>query len=916
MNMGIILLCIALIIAKLTLSLAVSWEHKIIVDGENGTDNNSCLQDDTLSHCATLNMALKGLRYNSTVIYIGPGTYTMEHGNETSITGKDQIAIIGRGKENTVINCSLSAGLEIVASSNVTIESVSFQFCGKNYFLGVEFVIDADNTIVTNVGFQAALSINYCSSVMLFDVSIQYSNGTGLLLVCVQGVLIIEKCLVHDNRASVILSSYDVFLNGGGIIFIEDNHCLSSNTYHLIYESIITSNDFKTYTRPYFRVLQHCLSNIGGGITFIYKYTASYTVIDACLIANNTRGLSIHGSFLSINITNTSIYMNQNESNLEIFPQDSSLNFFNVNMANDLVLHFHSLEDITIANSPGEYSVITDSFHFNVTHLNSNSYGHFPLLLKQTVCTINEDFGTWGRCFNEVIEKTRQCPITYSYCGVAGCSCEQNHTGRLCGECKDGYSVSISSKYLSCVPCHETRAIAEGWANLIGLEFVPVTVMVAVIAIFNVNLNQGSLNGYVFFCQILTIAFPSMSYPAWLVSNHDSNFHSFDLFLTPLRMWNLDFTNIPLYSICISKSTSPLGALSFWYLIALYPYFLLVLLYACITLYGKGYRCVVYVVRPFHCLLARLWQMFDIHPSLTHIIASVYTLCFTQLAATSLKILHPTWYEDESGRYHAVFFYDGTQPYFSGWHGLACTFAVLVLVFLITVTMYLFVNPFMRFQQCLNRIKFKKDFLISMTDNFTGQYKDGTHHNSRDYRYFAGLYFVLRLVVMMYYYIPPDDVTIVLVACLELALCVLTASAIIIFRPYKRNIHNFNEMILLIVLGTFSLCHVYPIPKDTETHFWIIHLVLPVTYFIVVMVVIPYCLLWIVRKLRCAYRYFSAFQMRAIQNGNYGSNIEVPKQQDEENLLADQPRSHGDNENYIPNVVADNAHTRIMKMTN
>ena len=47
-------------------ALAVSWEQKIFVDSNNGTDSEFCLK----WTCATYNMALKGLKYNSVVIYI------------------------------------------------------------------------------------------------------------------------------------------------------------------------------------------------------------------------------------------------------------------------------------------------------------------------------------------------------------------------------------------------------------------------------------------------------------------------------------------------------------------------------------------------------------------------------------------------------------------------------------------------------------------------------------------------------------------------------------------------------------------------------------------------------------------------------------------------------------------------------
>ena len=126
---------------------------------------------------------------------------------------------------------------------------------------------------------------------------------------------------------------------------------------------------------------------------------------------------------------------------------------------------------------------------------------------------------------------------------------------------------------------------------------------------------------------------------------------------------------------------------------------LALLTYCVIVMYDKGYKYVVCVVRPIHRLLARFWRLFGIQPSLSHTVASLYTLCFTQLAATSLKILHPTVYTDTESQNHTVFFYDGSQSYFSGVHGFAGTVAILVLVGLFITVAYLLLHPFKLFQK-------------------------------------------------------------------------------------------------------------------------------------------------------------------------------------------------------------------------
>ena len=402
--------------------------------------------------------------------------------------------------------------------------------------------------------------------------------------------------------------------------------------------------------------------------------------------------------------------------------------------------------------------------------------------------------------------------------------------------------------------------------------------MVAVIAILNVNLNQGSLNAYIFFCQILTIPFPSVGFPEWLVRIVSVFTQFYDNFLIPLSIWNLNVINFPSYhhefqfdpgfSICISSYTTPLGALSFWYVIAFYPMILQVLIYSCIILFDNGFRCVTCFMRPVHRILARFWRMFDIQPSLTTTVASVYTLCFTQLAAISLKILHPTRYHSKhhSKETLTVFYYDGTQQYFKGWHAVAGSFAILVLLFLIVSSLYLSIYPFQLFQKCFNKLKFKKDFFVSVTDVFTGPYKDGTQQNSRDYRYFAGLHFFLRLVIMLFYYIPQYKGLLFVIPVLEVTVCVLVIITILIFRPYKRNIHSFNEVLLFIVLGIFS-CYFYyaNVLSEKLLHFWYRVFILPVIGSIILFLVLPYLVYWMVSKCQAKYRY-SRFYNTSVSN--------------------------------------------------
>ena len=298
---------------------------------------------------------------------------------------------------------------------------------------------------------------------------------------------------------------------------------------------------------------------------------------------------------------------------------------------------------------------------------------------------------------------------------------------------------------------------------------------------------------------------------------------------------------------------NPLGNLSFWYFIAFYPMILLILLYVCIILYDRGYKCVVTVVKPFHQLLARFWRNYSIQPSFVHTTASVYTLCFTQLAGISLKLLHPSIYTDDSNQTTVVFFYDGTMNYSDGWHVVLVILASLVLLGLIGITLYLSLYPLVCFQKCLNKVRFKKDFLISITEVFMGPFKNGTE-KSTDYRYFAGCLFALRIIVMCFYYIPQHEESLLVVPVAKITLCCVYIGTIVIFRPYKRNIHTFVETFVFMVLGVFSSYIFYGIVYDS----W--PFLLGVVCYAILAVVSIYCLVWCIKKCRYRYRIYKVIR--------------------------------------------------------
>ena len=830
------------------ISVSTSWHHKIIVDWKKGNDS-TCLEEGTTSPCATVNMALKGLNHNSTVIHIKPGTYILELGQETNITDSYMVAIIGSGEEDTVIKCAPLVGLWFISSSDVTIESLTFQECGQNVF----YTTHTLNCYTFS--FQAAICLMSCHTIILKNININSSNGTGLLIIDATGSMTLYNSSViqsTDNLSLGHLKPNQTFIAGGGIISFSFE---KSMDYLNITESHIVRNHMTIFQSVFNHYkLLNCIDDItfdlAGGIALFYFNSPGQVLIDSSSILNNTRGLALFDLVadytigVTVNISNTQ-YFNDKESAILVINQtyDSlfSIHPFKNIPTDDLVIYSASNKKSFYNEFKNGYAFGVSSIHVAVQYSDDikNILPYFQFEKKS--CDYVYDF--------EVDKECSKCPLPY-YCHYnTHSNCCDHREGTLCGRCEDGYSVAINSLFFSCVSCDETT-IAQGWMALMGLEFLPVTVMVILIAIVNVNLNQGSLNAFIFFCQMSIVSF----YGSFFIEckefdeYKEKNAKVLNLFFYPLSIWNLDFINFlgesnlskGYYFICISHSTTPLGAISFWYLIAFYPFFLLMFFYFCIVLYEKGYRCIVFFIRPFHRVLARFWRMFKIQPSLTHTVASVYTLCFTLLTAVSIKILFPFSHKGKN-----YFFYDGTQKYFEDLHGLACTFALIVLLIQIIVTIYLSLYPFQFFQKILSKLKLKKDFLVAVTDVFTEPYKDGTD-NSWDYRYFAGIHFALRLLILSFNFMP------VVVLWMQICFYSLIILTLVIFRPYKRNIHAFNEVFLVVFLGVINM----------TAYFTARFTAVPASFigFIICIVVIPYCLVWMCKKCTCGIRYMKSFK--------------------------------------------------------
>ena len=460
-------------------------------------------------------------------------------------------------------------------------------------------------------------------------------------------------------------------------------------------------------------------------------------------------------------------------------------------------------------------------------------------------------------------------------------TCPDGYTGNLCNKCVNGFYISfIDAIYY---PCVNFSFYGVAKLHVYPFLFINVgflTIQTIVILVMNINFASGSLNGYLFYCQTLTLIFSGSI--SWFIPSY---------LLLDLRFPFLD----------TSVFKSPLSAISFWYFLCFYPFFLLLILWIWLELYDKGYRLVVCLTRPVHQIIARFSHFCNVQPMITHSIASIYTLCFMRIVQASIQLLQFTKWKNivDKNETGYVSYYDGTVYFGKGhiWYGMM---AVIVLLFVIIIpVLFLFLYTFKWFHSLLSFLKLRKEGLMAVCDVFTGAFKHGAN-NTTDSRMFASYYFLLRfltvLVLCAVHYLK-------LVYVLSILACLycITAGIIMIIRPYKRLIHNVLEFLIIIfviltVLFGFFAYNSQDSPKNQDSLCKNYNCVISIAFGLIAVLQIPGCFVAFFIIFKICKRLYSSCKSYYIKRRN--RSVTDSNNVDEDPLMYDRQVNASANSQY------------------
>ena len=384
-------------------------------------------------------------------------------------------------------------------------------------------------------------------------------------------------------------------------------------------------------------------------------------------------------------------------------------------------------------------------------------------------------------------------------CGVL------NRTGPLCSHCMEGLGIPVFSYVLHCLPCLES---SSGWLLYIFLAVFPTTIFFLIVIIFQVRVTSAPMNAFIFACQVST---NWGNFKPYIFLNVSPIIHILTIVLsTVYGFWNLDFFRYVIPSFCVSDQLTPIKVIALEYIVAFYPLLLIVITYICVELYARDCRLIEWLWRPCRRCLAFVLRGMELNFLFVDAFASFLLLSFSKILFVSFQLLVAINLYNATGQMISpnMVYYDASIEYLSVSHLPFALLAICVLcVFVVLPALVLLLYPTRAFQRCLGCCRVRWHALHAFADTFNGYYKNGTE-GTRDYRYFAGLYMIFRILLAF-----PMSHDLALIGTyyrmITIICCSIASLLFAILRPYKRNWINIWDSVVFAILALSLFWEVY-----------------------------------------------------------------------------------------------------------
>ena len=379
-------------------------------------------------------------------------------------------------------------------------------------------------------------------------------------------------------------------------------------------------------------------------------------------------------------------------------------------------------------------------------------------------------------------------PSNVSELNSAMCQNHWNRDGRLCGKCKDSYHPLVYSYDMKCVKCEDSQ---YNWLKFVVEAYVPLTFFFVFVISTGISASSPALEAFVVYSQ--TIATPAnMRIINEKVQYYPKTAIPIGILSSFYGVWNLDFFRTLLPPICLKISS--LQALALDYLIAFYPFVLIVITYILIDLYERRFCLLLWMWKPFSMLFKSISDRVNVKSSIVNAFITFIILSYVKLLSVSFDLLNFTRVYLPDGNYFGTFlYYDANIGHFGEAHLPYGILAIAVsIVFIVLPLLLSLLHPLRCMQTCIG----KWPALRICLDSYQGYYKDGTE-GTRDYRWFSGLYLFTRIALFLVYGLVKDGYFYAIGSIILL----LVVALIIVCQPFKPQFAKYNAIHALLFLN-------------------------------------------------------------------------------------------------------------------
>lgn len=377
---------------------------------------------------------------------------------------------------------------------------------------------------------------------------------------------------------------------------------------------------------------------------------------------------------------------------------------------------------------------------------------------------------------NEFYDLPSNDKVEKAVCGV-------KRQGILCGRCKEGYCMHYHSPNFRCGGCD---TCPYGWILFLVSEILPLTLLFVFIISLNISFTSGYLNGFIFFSQV----FDSV------VTIHADVKHVnilIRIVQTVYKLFNFDFFSDDDMSLCLWKKAQTMHLLAFRF----------------VTVAIAAALVVITVLLMKCCARNGRFLQYTKSASIIHGLSAFLVVTYTQCTNISFQLLNYSVIYDLNRNSKNVLFYQGDIKYFGRDHAPYAFMAIFCLstltlvppLFLITYPLCYRIGALLkltdtRFSRLLEVI-LPLSKLKPVFDSFQGCYKD-------EYRFFAGLYFVYRILLLASVLTSDPIMTFIFT---QVLLC-LMLTIHCMCQPYVKRAHNIIDGLFFLNCSVVNIISV------------------------------------------------------------------------------------------------------------